>query len=535
MKLPPIRPQRHLRRLLAHPLDALGLLAAIAYALPSLLYPFAGDQPIHWYLGVGILEGELPYVTGVSTKPPAAFLVHSFAVLLFGDHQWSIRVVDLLFVVGCAALIASFRTRVPLTDGRAVTRPGYRDGTFGAAVILTSGLYFTFFDWAATAHPELWQAFFMLASTWAVARAPGGRVTVRRALAAGALACVAVMFKHVAAIHGVVVGLAATLLALRHLGVRRGLAVAASFTGGVALVVAITVLPFVVTGHFDAFYEVMIEFILKYAEAAPTPRSVPPFFELDAGGLALVYTVAGLAAGVAVAARVRTVADREHAALIVASTIGALATVVIQGRPLASDVFSYQFIVCVPFCALAISWGVRQASPRARLTPVLLSVALIGVAFLRAPSWPASRPEWSFDREWESFLAYTRGEQTREEHLRPYGHAGRIDRYDTQERTGLEIRRRARPGDTLCVEGFATAIYAVAGLRCPSRHFAEVTAYEGLPEWMPEHRRVLRESPPTFVVTFPDRRARIRELEQLGYTRHGVQGAPLFVIMQRER
>lgn len=533
LRLPPRPRLPHFARLLSRPLDLLGGLAAVVYGLPSLLYPFAKDQPIHWYIGVGMLRGEVPYVTGLSTKPPAAFVVHAASIAIFGDHAWSIRVIDLLFVLGCAALVATFRIREPWAGGGVYIHPPPRDGAFGAAAVVTSGIHYTFFDWSATAHPELWEGFFMLAATWLVARAPGGRVSAQRALAAGALACTAVMFKHVAAIHGFIVGVAATTLALRWVGPRRALAVAGSFTGGVLAILLLTVLPFVLLGHFDAFYEAMVDYILKYAGKAPAVRGIPPFFRLDSGGPLLLVVLSSLAAGVAVALRTRARRGGEQAWLIVVAVLSAFATVAIQRRALASAVFTYQYIVCTPFFALAIVWGMRQAAPRAGWAPLLMSVALVGAFFLAAPAWPESRPTWSYDREWPSFARYVRGRQTREEHLRPYGIAARIDRYDTQELVGLAIRERARPGDSLCVEGFATAIYAVAKLRCPSRHFAEVTAYEGPTEWRSEHRRTLRETPPTFLVTFADRRARIRELERSGYTRVTVEGAPLFALFHR--
>ena len=76
-------------------LDALGVLATVLYALPSLGYPFGMDQPVHWYIGKRWLEGLMPYATGVDTKPPGVFAIHALSVLLLGDHQWSVRVVDL--------------------------------------------------------------------------------------------------------------------------------------------------------------------------------------------------------------------------------------------------------------------------------------------------------------------------------------------------------------------------------------------------------------------------------------------------------
>ena len=80
--------------------DAVGCLLAVAYGTPSVWYPFGNDQALHWYLGDGILRGDLPYVTGISGKPPGIFLVHALAIVLFGDTQAAIRILEVLPVSG---------------------------------------------------------------------------------------------------------------------------------------------------------------------------------------------------------------------------------------------------------------------------------------------------------------------------------------------------------------------------------------------------------------------------------------------------
>src|SRR5690606_10999234 len=148
--------------------DVLGVLVAAIYGLPSLGYPFGIDHPIHWYLGRRLLDGELPFVSGISTKPPGVFLVHAFSLVAFGDHLWSIRIVDLAFVLATGALIATFRARRTMPDGIIAEVPARRPGELGSATLAVSFLYYTYFGFSDTAHPELWQAFFMLASGWVI-------------------------------------------------------------------------------------------------------------------------------------------------------------------------------------------------------------------------------------------------------------------------------------------------------------------------------------------------------------------------------
>jgi len=233
-------------------LDLLGAAAAIIYALPSLAYPFARDHPVHWYIGRRLLEGEMPYASGASTKPPAVFVVHALSQALFGDHMWSIRVFDLAFVLANGVLIATFRRRRRLADGTILETPPRRPGELGAACMLVAVFHYTFFDFSDTGHPELWQAFFMLAPAWVLARAPELRPSKGAVVLAGALACTAVMFKHPAVFSGVMVGMAVVLVPLARGELKRAAADAGLYTAGVALTLALTLLPFWLTGTLGA-------------------------------------------------------------------------------------------------------------------------------------------------------------------------------------------------------------------------------------------------------------------------------------------
>jgi hypothetical protein len=528
------RAARWLRR---HALDLAGVLAAVVYALPSLWYPFAGDQPIHWYIGQGLLEGHLPYTTGVSTKPPGPFVVHAASILLFGDGQHAVRLADLGFVLGCAALVATFHARTRRTTGIEHTR-FWRRGELGLAAVLVSGIHYTYFDWSDTGHPELWQAFFMMASLWVIARLPDGRPSVGAALISGALAGTAVMFKHTAVVTGFAAGVAFVVLGYRDRGVRRSLAMAGLYSAGVFLAMGAFLVPFALTGTLDVVWEVLVERILKYAETSPEPDSfVPPWMSWRVGGVAVSLGAIGLVSGLAVAGRLNDRRERVLGWWIATGTLLTFASVLIQVRALVSDTFAYYFVVVGPFLALCLCWGLRQRFARSVQKRLLFAVLVVALGFAWGPEWSHS-DDWSYRKEWASWLEWMRGASTREEHIAHYGPPDRLGSYARQERVGRWIRRRARPGDTLCVQGFTVAIYEVAGLRCPSRHFADVSAYQGLPGWMEEHKRVLRESPPTFFVTFSDRRRQIRRLTAHGYVRHDVEPRgrrrrPTFVVLER--
>lgn len=514
--------------------DVAGAALAVVYGLPSLAYPFARDHPVHWYIARRLLvDGEMPYVSGISTKPPAVFAVHALSQILFGDHQYSIRIVDLAFVLVAGVLVATFRARRRAPDG-ALWMPERRPGEIGAACLLVSIGHYTFFDFSDTAHPELWQAVFMLAPTWVVVRAPDGVLTARAAFAAGALACTAVMFKHTAVLSGVVAGIAVVVLAIARREPLRALRDAGAYTAGVAAVLALTILPFVLMGTFHAFWELMVDYILNhYAAGAGDTTGVPPWLTLDHGLPAALTALAGLAVGFGVAGAARDPRSRRVGLWILVITLTAAATVVIQKRALYSFTFTYYFVVMTPFLALCTAFGLRQAFKRNGVAQLGVALVLGAIFFAWAPKGTHNK-DWNYRREWTEWIEVVRGMRTRESMLGAY-YNSHIDSYVRQLRVAEVVLARKRDGDTLCVDGFIPILYHLTDMRCPSRFFVGDGAYSGPPEWRVEYETMMRERPPVFYVTFSDRPRKHRELEQLGYVRHRVAdgGRPEYVVFER--
>ncbi len=508
------------RRLVgAHALDALGMLAAVAYAAPSIGYPFGFDQPIHWYIGRRLLDGEMPYAAGVSTKPPGVFVVYALAQAVLGDELWAIRVVDLLFLLATGVLVATFRARRRGRDGRVASMPPQQPGEVGAACLALAGIYYTYFDFSDTAHPELWQGFFMLASAWAIVRAPCARVTLRRALGAGILACIAVTFKHVAAITGVICGAAVVGLALARRDVFGSIRGAAAFAGGVALVLGLVLGLFWVAGSFEQFWELMVDYILRYAAGAGGRFGVPRWLTASYGLYMVVACSSAFGAGIGVVSAAGNHRERWVGLWILTSLIGALASVAVQKRVFGRAGFTYHFVVVVPFLALCLSWGLRQALPRNGMAQLAVVVFLVGASFLQAPAWTFNRA-WDYRQEWASFWDYVNGRRSYDEYHRVHQN-GRIESNVRLHRVAVAIECRKEAGDTLCVDGFIAHLYQMTGLRCPSR-FLIGDGVGDVRAWHEEYARMLDETPPTFFVTFPDR-PRARELVRRGYRRHDVR------------
>lgn len=517
--------------------DVLGVIAAIVYAAPSLAYPFGFDHPIHWYIGRRLLDGEMPYAeSGISTKPPGAFVVYAIADLLLSEEQWAIRIVDLLFALGIALLVVTFRPRRAQPDGRVVDATPIRHGELGAAAVIVLGFYYTHFGPSDTAHPELWQSFFMLASGWVLVRAPDFRVSARRAFASGVLACIAVTFKHVAAVTGVVAGFGVLAMALAHREPWVALRNGAVYTLGVALVLGLTFLPFVLTGTFDAFWELMVDFMLDYAQhGAPRTYSWPRWLTHAYSLYGVATCLMGVFVGLGVATATRQRRELWTGIWIAALLAGAFGSVFVQRRVFAQWGFTYHFIATVPFLALSLAWGLRRALPRSGHAQLGAAAALVACAFWFGPTWTFGHQSymWNYRKEWLAFWDYVNGRLSFDEFHRPH-QTGHFESHVRLSAVARVINARKRPGDTLCVDGFTAHVYSMTKLRCPSR-FLIGDGVGNRPAWHAEYRRMLDETPPTFFLTFPDR-PRVRVLTARGYTRTDItyDGAT-FTLLERPR
>ena len=504
-------------------LDAIGCSLAVAYGVPSVWYPFGNDQGLHWYIGDGILRGELPYVNGISGKPPGIFLAHTLAIAIFGDTQASIRILEVLGVVVLGLLVALCaigpRRRLP-------------DGAVGAAALAVSAVNFTYTDHWNTAHPEFWESLLLMA---AAAVALHDARPVRRPFLSGLLCAMAFMFKYTAAVSALVIAAWCGWLVVREgtLANRtKKLALAAAyFLLGVSLVFVVCILPFLVTDNLGPMWEIMYKLIRRYRARAPelTGGAVGWFGWRYGGTLAAATALAALG-GLAVAYWQWKRHTRSPArwlfllALLLASVIN----VVIQGR-----FFTYHWIVIFPFAVLLMVWLLQQVAPARGSLQLLAIVALTLAAFLYEPKWSTNR-YYSYRAHLISLREYLQGKRSRSAYIKAFRGKSRHDAYRLIEKVGLEIRARARPGDTLCVRGFSTPIYQLSRLRCPSRHVAPWLMNAGYRKWRAEYRRDLRKNPPTFIVTFLDRKNDVRMLRRRGYKGRRVAGEYL-LMTRREK
>src|SRR3954454_2138934 len=99
--------------------DATFTFIAFLYSLPAWAYPFGNDQALHWYIGRRWLDGILPFVSAISSKPIGIFAVHALSTGIFGDGQWAIRITESLTVllVGWLAALAARPIGAKALDG----------------------------------------------------------------------------------------------------------------------------------------------------------------------------------------------------------------------------------------------------------------------------------------------------------------------------------------------------------------------------------------------------------------------------------
>lgn len=524
---------RAMRVVVRHPADVVGLAILGIYALPSLWYPFAGDQPIHWYIGRRLLEGEMPYTSAISTKGPAAFVIHAIGIALFGESMAVVRWIDLFFLVATAVLAATFRAHVRGPNGARHLRP-LRDGDLGAAAVLAGLFHYTYFDFSDTGHPELWLGFFMLASGWLIVRAPDFDVSWRRAFGAGVLACVAVAIKHVGVVTGVIAGVMAVAYGISRRGMKETARNALAYTAGVAAVLGLIVGVFWAAGAFDELWDLMVRHILLYAGAGIRQRPGPvPWLTGDHGLPAVVVALVAITVGLAITNVGRNRRERRVGLALLILFVGAFASVLIQRRAIFSSWFSYYWVALVPFLTAAVSWGMRVALPRHGRSQVLVAAALLCAAFVSAPKGNHIAA-WNYRDEWASWRGYVRGQVSWRQYHEAH-RTGPLDNYVHLEDIASYLRTRMQPGDTLCVDGFIVILYPLTGMRCPSR-FLSGDFPDRYRPWIDELDRDLRERPPRFYVTFGTR-PRVRQLRRRGWTMHELRypDRAWYVVMERPR
>ena len=503
--------------------DFILIILAILYSLPSFGYPFGRDQAAHFYMGREWLNGLLPYRDTFDQKPPGIFFMHALGIAMLGAHQWAIRVLDLMGILGVGLLAAK--------TVRRAWKPAH--GEAGILVLLTAGFYYTCFDYWDTAQVETWEGLALLAGYALVEKTPRSW----RAFLSGALAGVAFLFKFPAALIAVVIAIALALRTWETAGNKRFNSVITSlalYSAGVLMVVGGCVAYFAVQGGFKDMVDVLYGFNVYYATQKPTASDVAQQWVFDfwmkhCAAWVWIALISWLAGTVYAITR-RSFAIARGACMALLLFLSAAASVWLQQK-----FYCYHWGITVPFIMLGAGYGVAVCMRYLPRLTAALAIAIMINGFAGAPPW-YSNDKVTYPTVSKAFWEYTGGYQDRVAYLNQFlGGYGYY--YQAEEIMGDMIRQRAQPGDQLIVRGFEPAIYAVSGLRSPSRFFIEIPFIDpflkgyNTTTWPAEHERACWTNPPRFVVSFARNRTDVNTIVSRGFRK--ISTVNQFVLLER--
>jgi hypothetical protein len=503
------------------PWDVLGCVVAMAYGIPTAWYPFGSDQGIHWYLGHRLLEGVMPYASGTSGKPPLIFLVHAFAEVLFGNHQSSIRILEILSMPLFGWLIAT-----------GVRRRGepVRDGEVGCAALLLSAATYTYQDYWNTAHPETGMTMSLIAALAVAVHARPGR---RRPLLVGALSMVAFLFKYPGAAMALPIAGYCGFRALftdgwpsgepypRRPSKERWIAFAREagwFLAGAAIVFVACLLPFILTNTVREMYEVCVLMTENYASGPSFPWDwYEPLFDPRRQGTFFNTMMVLFLIGVAFTIWRKRRVELAFGGFLFLLVLASIASVVMQKR-----LFTYHWLATYPFFVAIAVWGVRQVAIEPRIvrgaSPFLLAIAaaFTVAAFFYQPHFITKTPR-TYREHVASWWPVATGAAPRETLTMNYQRTAEADKFGDLVRASMTVRERARPGDALCLTCFISPLYQLTGLNCTTRHAIGSFTQMGPRYWGREYVDFFRDSPPRFVVSIHTYPKRNRMLRNVGY------------------
>jgi hypothetical protein len=127
---------------------------AVAYALPSLVYPLGPEQAAAFHVSTEWWDrNRIPYRDTFDPRIPGIHFVYLLARIFFGAHPYSIRILELIAVIasGVAAAQAAARRRVSAVE-------------LAPILLIAAAFYYTWVDAGDTAQAEIWEGICLLAA-----------------------------------------------------------------------------------------------------------------------------------------------------------------------------------------------------------------------------------------------------------------------------------------------------------------------------------------------------------------------------------
>ncbi|MDB4977052.1 MAG: hypothetical protein JWN48_5393 [Myxococcaceae bacterium] len=498
-----------------HPVDWLFLALALVFGAVSLAYPFGRDQGLYHYVGREWFLGALPYRDVMDQKTPIIYLIFGLANFIFGEHMWSVRLVELVWVLTAGWML-----------GVAATPRGERSapGTRGAGSLFVCLLYFGVLGFWDTAQCEIWYMGLSFLSLGFVERSERPMSGPVMAGVFGGLAC---LTKPPAVFVVLVVVFAlVTKLLPRSAGagdealgprIKRCAIGLGLFGVGALLPTLITLAYFWARGGIADLYDVVV-LCNKYYREHELPR-------LDFGTTvdnvkvqwAFTYPLSlfsQLAAsiGLALSVYLRSFALARRYLIALFFPIAGATAVVVQGL-----FFNYHYAVLHVGWSVALVFGAQDL---ARLGPGWLYKEVSGAWFSGAVGLlvmigytTASNGNWynhstAHLRSGKVALDYQRGlidEQTFNNHW----NIPNFYDWSANVAIGKWLEEHTKPEDRVASRNFEPAIYAISHRTSDLRFFwtpwivFQNRSYRR-EEWRAQDLAQVKEHPPRFVVVFPD-------------------------------
>jgi hypothetical protein len=488
--------------------------AALLFGAFSLTYPFGHDQGLYHYVGrEWLVHGRMPYRDCIDQTAPGIFLLNGVLVLLFGEQQMAVRVVDLLTIV----LIGVLASWIVTPRGE---RPA--PGKIGFTAFAVSVFYYGYFFFWDTAQCELYFLAFALASHVAAAH-------IRRlpwaSAAAGVLAGASLVMKPTSAFF---LPIAFGALASRGWHDPEGSRAkqtsiaAALFAAGFAAVVGSMIAVFALRGALGEMVDLLVRSKAYYA--AHDVRSISargiflhareifdwlnPFASLALGAYATALIARWVAGATALLRRL---------ALPGAYFVAASLSILVQ-----LDFNRYYWAAFVGPAAvfaarahsIVLGWSVARRRRGADLG--LAAVVLLCYAL----AWDRTEIAWY---GWRNAALWLSGAISREEFAYKYVMPAYPMRYwyHDSEMAGLWLREHSDPQDNVSARGFQPEIYEIARRSYRGRFFwtyflSGPTGTYRKEEWLAQDREDILRDPPRFVVTLADVFDGVESLEWFG-------------------
>ncbi len=442
------------------------LVLAFACALRSHLapVPLERDEGEYAYIAQRWFEGGVPYQDSFDQKPPGVFVAYAVILKLFGTTPTAIHWGAQVYTLGTLAVVFGLGRKL---FGQAA---GFAAAMLVAILITDKGVL------GSASNTETFMALPLVAGLWTTLMAVE-RDSWRWGLATGLCAGLALLFKQQAVL--------SFLFCFGYLvwfG-RRRLLLAGVAIAGCLIVMAPTLLYFWAMGAFNAFFDCVVGYNLKYSQQVPLAK-YPEYFWRHFSVILKVawpaYLLAALASIIGLA-RWQRGEQREHSTrMLVGWLVFSFAAVTVSG------IFrQHYFIQIIPAIGLLAGRAVEEfarffGTQKRRWAAYALPIGAVALGSLGAPGY------YFFDSP---------NEIARELYkTNPFAESLDIASF---------VARHSQPQDTIFVFGSEPQIYYYAHRRCASRYIFVYPLFTPFADTRARQDQVLaelRNQPPKFIV-----------------------------------